>query len=795
MTVTGSSGLLRRASKLRSQSDSFGFESGFDAADQSEGITAEDRREILQAIEKVATGNRITASSESMALRPLHKGFVFPLIVNLLAISLTVGILFGLSYFFRQKDRGIEAGGVALTSAEGKLIEEIRRESDSQLQAKDKAIADIQSRLTSLDQERNALAASIEARVKQREAVLQTQMQAELDKERQRLSALGISAASIQDQMKKFEAQKNAELKRQLDDFTQKALAERAQADANYAKLRNEYQTNISALGADRQKILDEAQRREDQLRASLDAKTKTLENQNAAAQAGLAQAQAQLAQLNDQRRQQQAIEDRVLGLYDSIRQALRDRRFEDAAAGASALGAYLNDPSVAGLPSIQGRRAADLFVADALSTLAKEELDRSSADANKLLAQAELLSAVRADAAAADKALQAGDLATAQAKYQEALATVPEILAAHNFFLGQLQDQEAARKARLDDALNRADAAFISRDFTTASRSYAEALAYLPIDEARRQAIVQRLASMGSNAADRSRVAADTIAAREPLAAARRNLAAGRWNDAVTGFLALLASYPFADQGKEALAGIASAQEGMKRDAAAQASADAARIAALQAASDKTTSDITAQNQHFASTVAQAQGERDAAKSALVEAQRQVADLTAKLKAATEETAAAAAKSGAATPAATQAAASGDYAALLKEKNRLAALADRYDALLVTYADFSKQVQTKTGAAGFNARLSSLYAFLDSPETRSAFPILKDFIQKSLQDYQANLPVDDVNNAANISAKALGYSDKAARKSFLDEQLKRYSQAGDTFLVNFITTLDAAIK
>lgn len=500
MTVTGSSGLLKRASNLRSQSTTFGFEPGFEAARESEGITAEDRREILQAIEKVATGNRITASPESMALSPQRKGFVFPLVVNILAAALTVGILFGLSYLFRQKDRSIETGSAALTSAEGKLIEEIRRDSDSQLQAKDKAIADIQSRLTSLDRERNALAASIDDRVKQREAELQTQMQAELDKERQRLAALGISAASIQERMKTFEAQKSAEFRRQLDDFTQKAQAERTQADANYARLRGEYQANIEALGADRQKILDEAKQREDQLRASLGAKTQALEAQTATAQAGLAQAEAQLALLNNQRSQEQAIEDRILGLYDTIRQALRDRRFEDAAAGASALGAYLNDPSIAGLPSIQGRRAADLFVADALGTLAKEELDRSSANANQLLVQAELLSAAQAAAAAGDKALQAGDLAAAQAKYREALAQVPEILAAHNFFLGQLQDQETARKGRLDDALNRADAAFVSRDFATASRSYAEALGYLPIDDATRETIVQRLGTIGSN-------------------------------------------------------------------------------------------------------------------------------------------------------------------------------------------------------------------------------------------------------------------------------------------------------
>jgi len=795
MTVTGSSGLLKRAAQLRAQDDSFSFGAGYESAGEADGITVEDRREILQAIEKVATGNRITAGPESLALHPLRKGFVFPLIVNLLAASLTVGILFGLSYLFRQRDRSIEAGGAAMTSAEGKLLQELRRESDSQIQAKDKAIADIQSRLATLDQERNALAANIDTRVKQQEATLQAQMQAELDKERQRLTSLGLSTASQQAQMKRFEEQKNAQLKLQLAAYDRKAQAERAQADANYAKLRDEYQANMSALGTERQKILAEAQQREDALRASLDAKTKALESQNVAAQAGLAQAQAQLAQLNAQRTQQQAVEDRILGLYDSIRQALRDRRFEDAAAGAAALSSYLNDPSVAAMPSIQGRRTADLFVADALSTLAKEELDRSSSDANKLLAQADLLAAARADAAAGAKAMQAGDLAAAQAKYQEALATVPEILAAHDFFLNRLQDQEAARKARLDDALGKADAAFVARDFTLAAQGYAEALNYLPVDTAARDLFVQRLETMGAYATDRDRTAADSRAARLPLAAAKSDLAAGRWTDAMTGFLGLLASYPLASQSSEAIAGIAAARDGLAKEAAARAASDAARIASLQAASDKASRDLAAQSQSLDASAGRASTERDQARAALAAAQLQIADLTARLKTAQSDTAAAAARTQSATPVATQAAASGDYEALLKEKNRLAALAGRYDGLLSTYASFSKQVQANPGAAGFNARLASLYSFLDSPETRSAFPILKDFIQQSFQDYQATRPADDINNAANIAAKAISYGDRAARQSFLDEQSRRFSQAGDTFLVEYIATLRAALK
>ena len=44
MTMTGSSGLLKRESQLRAQDDSYSFGSGYESAGEADGITAEDRR-------------------------------------------------------------------------------------------------------------------------------------------------------------------------------------------------------------------------------------------------------------------------------------------------------------------------------------------------------------------------------------------------------------------------------------------------------------------------------------------------------------------------------------------------------------------------------------------------------------------------------------------------------------------------------------------------------------------------------------------------------------------------------
>ncbi|HTX74281.1 MAG TPA: hypothetical protein VMC79_15725, partial [Rectinemataceae bacterium] len=122
--MKAAAGLLRRAAEIRAQREDTQFDIELPEADSADGISAEDRREIFKAIEKLATGNRLSASVESAVLRPQRKGFVFPLVVNLVAAALTIGVLFGVSYLFRQRDRSVESGGAALSTAEGKLIDE-----------------------------------------------------------------------------------------------------------------------------------------------------------------------------------------------------------------------------------------------------------------------------------------------------------------------------------------------------------------------------------------------------------------------------------------------------------------------------------------------------------------------------------------------------------------------------------------------------------------------------------------------------------------------------------------------
>ena len=807
-------GLLRRAAALRARdggTSTFTSTSKDAGQDKSSGITVEESRVIRAEIDEVARKNRIDVNSATFVISALRRGAVFPLIVNAIAVIVTAGGLIGLSWLFTRKDADLAAGSAVVSSAEGRLLQELKRESDSRLLEKDKAIAEVQDRLKKLDQEKNDLTASLSDRVKRREAELRAELQVELERERRRLQEQGFSEAAIQERLKKFEAERQAAFNRELADFQRKAEAEKAAAEENYRTIRSDYQKSIQGLGEERKRIQDEARRREEELRTQSDARARELEAQGAEARAGLLKAKAELARLEEQRAKATAAEDRVLGLYATIRTALRARRFEEAAAGSAALVSYLNDPSVNALPGIQARRDSDIFVADALGGLARSELEKTSADATRLLRQSELLAAARESSAAAEQALKAGDTTTAEARYRETLEKVPEILAAHSWFINRAKDAEAARVASLESGLAAADRAYRAGDTAQASARYAEALSYLPMDDAARATLLNRLGQSGALEADKTRRAADSRAAAGPMAGARRDLDARRWDPAMSAFISVLASWPAAEQTKDALEGLKVAQTGLSAEAKTKAEAWDTLLAKADA-SGKQVERLSTENQELGrreqlaraeaassktdseAALASLAKEKDARIGAL---ETQVRELSARL--AESAGAAQAANPAAATSA--RAAQDGDLATLRAERDRFKQAAERYDALAASYRTWSGRVRGQLASADRNALVSartSLNDFLSGGELVEALPGFKDIIAqyfaKTEQYSRTEGAKSDLANAAQIVVDPrFSGTDGGQRRVFLDEMAKRY--AANEWLSGFVEALRKATK
>ena len=150
------SGLFQKALEIRNHTQE-GLEDEF-VLDESSGISKEDQQEILQEIERATQESRISVSPETMAIKAVKKGFLFPLLVNILFVVLLAGGGLALYYLFQRGETGLMEEGSAIASAEGMLIEELKKESEAALQAKNKEINQIQSRLENLDKQRQELA-------------------------------------------------------------------------------------------------------------------------------------------------------------------------------------------------------------------------------------------------------------------------------------------------------------------------------------------------------------------------------------------------------------------------------------------------------------------------------------------------------------------------------------------------------------------------------------------------------------------------------------------------------------
>ena len=434
--------LLQKAERMRVASGEGLRSNGDFSFDASSGISAEDQKDILLHIERVSRSSRILAGPDTWKLKPRKRGIALPLVVNLAGLLALAGGLYGITFVFRTRGEATAAGSALLASAEGRLLQEIKREAQGQIQEKDREIATIQQRMASLDKEREQLLASVESRVKAKEEELRSLLKAELDKERERLVAEGLSEAVIQERLREFERRKTEEFRTQLDAFAKKAEADRAALQANLDRARDEYRKELSDLTVERQRIQDESRMREQQLRAQLDDKNAALEAERARTADSLRSAQAELARWNDEAARARSAEDRLVGLYAAARQSLRDGRLDDAQSTLGSLRAYLADPQVSSVAALQSRRELDLFAADLIERAIAQERAKAQADAAPATASLDELDAldvVREEAGKARAALAAGD---------EAAAATRKVTASAEEAAGQRAEKAAAKPA-----------------------------------------------------------------------------------------------------------------------------------------------------------------------------------------------------------------------------------------------------------------------------------------------------------------------------------------------------------
>ena len=591
-------GLLKKARTIRTSlgltadgRDEFAF-------DADSGISREDQKDILQEIEKVATKNRIAVNPEAFAVRAAKKGVLFPVLVNLAALITLVGGLTGLYFFFQRGETQLARSQTGVITAEGKLIETFKKESEARLLEKNQQIDQIQGRLQEIDKQRQDLQANMDAKVRQREDQLKASMAAELAAEKVRLQKQGLSEQDIANRLSAMEAQKNADSQRQLAAFRAQAETDRQKSDENLRSLQAEFNANLATANAERQQVLEDSKKREADLQAQLEQKTK----EAASAQASSQQA---LAALQSRKQQEDLVAGQLVGLYSVVKADISAKDFSKAITGLQAIRDYVNSASVAAFPSMQQRRDVDLFLVDSLTSYVQGQLSPASADTSSLIAASGQISEVRTAVAQADAQAQAGNVAEAERLYAKALAVMPEIQRSYDYFTARTRADENARQQALRAGLTRAETAFDAGRYPEMLAAYRDALGYLPETSARLDKTLSNILTAGSEQGKNQDLANQAKMAAPLLAQADAALGHGKPADAISAYLTVLQRYPQSPQANLAAKGITNASSTLGDTADARVAAREkqrnAQIAALQkqvadlATAQQTSGDVSA--------------------------------------------------------------------------------------------------------------------------------------------------------------------------------------------------------
>jgi len=548
--------------------------------DAESGISPEDQKDILKAIDDVGLQNRIAATPEDFIVKAKKRGVLFPTLVIVAAVVALVAGGAAFYFLFQQGETQIVRGTLGTITAEGQLIQAVRQEANARISEKNQEINTIQGRLADIDKQRQDLQSNMDAKVNQKEQELRVQMASTLEAEKARLEKEGLSKAVIALRMQELEKQRSSQLARQLEAFRKDADAQRLIAEKNLQTLQQNFESNLARANAEKQQAQADALKREQELKGQFSQKTQTLESAKA-------QAEQQLAAIAAQREKEDLITSQLTGLYGVLQTQISQHQYDKALDGLKSLRDFVNRPDIATLPAIARRHDFDLFVIDSMTSYVQGEIDKAKIDTATLLQAANQFTILRQRVSEAQDLLKAGKTADAEKAYGEALNLIPEVATSYAYFVGRDKVAEEAREARLTQALDRAEAAFSAGNLIAAATSYRAALTYLPVSSEHLDRAISNLESAGFSEGSRRAGQNQSRAAASLLSQTDALQAKGSYQDALAGYLNLLARYPLADQTKDALAGIQATARSLNESAGtttrAQQTALNAQVASLQ--------------------------------------------------------------------------------------------------------------------------------------------------------------------------------------------------------------------
>jgi hypothetical protein len=464
-----------------------------------EDVSPEDRQKILRQINEVIERNRIKVDSDTFAITAKRSGIGLPILINGTIAAVVIAVILTFSLLFNRQEDVLAAGTGTILSTESKLIETLREESQAQLQEKDREILAFQEQLLQTQEQQRRLQAETDLALREREEQLEERLRRAVEEERQRLLAQGLSEAAIAERLRTFEAEKRVELEAEFAVFRRQTEEAAAAREAALAGLVSDYERNLQAAQAERGELERRLEQRETELQQQFEARTQTLESDRA-------RVTEQLANLQEQQRQEQLVRDQILGAYQSVNESIALGEYPPALQQLESLRSYLDQEPARSLAGIQRRRSVELFIISSLEDLIRSRSAAQSRDLQSLIDAGSRIEALNQGISRANQLLEQGDAEAARRQYLSALDEIPSARTGYE----QLSILEARRRAQdqarasqqVASRLSQGRSLFENQQYEQSLERYREALTLLLEDAAAAGRIVDQIGEISARLA-----------------------------------------------------------------------------------------------------------------------------------------------------------------------------------------------------------------------------------------------------------------------------------------------------
>jgi len=333
-----------------------------DIRDREQEIPDDEKKQILDQIEKSISESVVPVALQA---KPKKKGLLFPCIVNLAALIVLVAAVFTAFRVFEVRREKLDLETRTVASAEGKILDEFKREAEEKLKEKDTAILRVLKQLGSLERERSQLSRIMELRIQEKEREMRRELEAELQRRKEDLRQNGVAAAEIERQLLALETEKKRQIFGELKAFQDEIDSLTRRKEQELLREKEMARRSLELATLEREELMFTTQKQEIEL---LD----RIRPEETGIAISLA-AQDRFTERETLSVQERLVVDQIVSSYIEIAAKLAGKRYEQASAELTELEAIFLDQRVSGLPAIERRKAADLKIITAFRSLIAE--------------------------------------------------------------------------------------------------------------------------------------------------------------------------------------------------------------------------------------------------------------------------------------------------------------------------------------------------------------------------------------------------------------------------------------